>query len=95
MIVFHTKIVLEIRWGFQVLVFEISRVLRCSKNVDFCNTQLKTTLKFIEFLGDDNATALDIETAFFQVEHEMEMDKCREQICLSEGKEKGKNWLFH
>jgi len=37
--------------------------------------------------GDDNA-ALDIETAFFQVEHEMELDKCREQICLSEGKEK-------
>ena len=39
-------------------------------------------------LGDDNAT-LDIETAFFQVEHEMEMGICREQICLSEGKEKG------
>lgn len=37
--------------------------------------------------GDDNS-ALDIETAFFQVEHEMEIDICREQICLSEGKEK-------
>ncbi|KAJ7371336.1 sorting nexin 13 [Desmophyllum pertusum] len=36
---------------------------------------------------DDNAT-LDIETAFFQVEHEMEREICREQICLSEGKEK-------
>lgn len=37
--------------------------------------------------GDDNAS-LDIETAFFEIEHEMEMDICREQICLSEGKEK-------
>ena len=47
-------------------------------------------------LGDDNAT-LDIETAFFQVEHEMELGICREQICLSEGKEKGNTHLqnFH
>ncbi|CAH3124187.1 unnamed protein product [Pocillopora meandrina] len=37
--------------------------------------------------ADDN-TSLDIETAFFQVEYEMEGEICREQICLSEGKEK-------
>lgn len=37
--------------------------------------------------ADDN-TSLDIETAFFEVEYEMEGEICREQICLSEGKEK-------
>lgn len=41
----------------------------------------------VEESEGDNAP-LDIETAFFQVEHEMEKEICREQICLSEGKEK-------
>ncbi|XP_068670390.1 sorting nexin-13-like isoform X2 [Montipora foliosa] len=59
--------------------------------VDDITNHLKIYRKAKERLdkneGDDNAT-LDVETAFFQVEHEMEKDICREQICLSEGKEK-------
>lgn len=59
--------------------------------VDDITNHLKIYRKAKERLekseGEDNA-ALDIETAFFQVEHEMQKDICREQICLSEGKEK-------
>ncbi|KAK2562711.1 Sorting nexin-13 [Acropora cervicornis] len=60
--------------------------------VDDITNHLKIYRKAKERLekseGEDSA-ALDIETAFFQVEHEMQKDICREQICLSEGKEKG------
>lgn len=49
----------------------------------------RTAKQRVEKSEGDDSTSLDIETAFFQVEHEMEKDICREQICLSEGKEKG------
>ncbi|XP_073236247.1 sorting nexin-13-like isoform X3 [Porites lutea] len=48
----------------------------------------RTAKQRVEKSEGDDSTSLDIETAFFQVEHEMEKDICREQICLSEGKEK-------
>ena len=52
----------------------------------FFHFLLEYFLLFI-LIADDST--LDIETAFFQVEYEMEGEICREQICLSEGKEKG------
>ena len=41
---------------------------------------------------DENGSGsgIDLENVFFEIEHEIENDVCRDEICLNHEKEKGK-----